>query len=329
MPNEFLQTSDIHIGESRKIPDYITRHTSVLWQILGHAQRDSLPLVIPGDLFHTKNPNFEERLLADRFIGECERSRVHTIITAGNHDHLYGAVTLLDGYKQYPLQYVKIVGWEPEVHRIGDVAFICISWGNKTKDQIRQIVLGLLPQTVGAKYRVCMVHECIVGSKFDNGIVSPKGSSLPKISDIDYWAVGDIHTHQLANLPNAFYAGAPLQFKFDDQECKGYLVVDLERPTKPAFYETSFRKLRIVERVADITDDAYYMVRGEIDEVLKGNKLDNVIRTGYQKAEKSTIAYRKLSITDGLPEFLALNGFDKDYQDFALKWVSESLLNEI
>jgi len=321
----FVQASDIHIGESRTLPNYLERHAPVLWQIQDRCIQERLPLILPGDVFHTKTPTFEERLLADRFFGRCEAEKIPTIVTPGNHDHLYGEVTLLDGYKHYPLTYVKIVTYKPEVAVIGDTAFICVGWGNYSKDDLEQIVRGFLPGVMQYKYRVALVHECIVGSRFDNGLVSPKGSSLPNISEITYWAVGDIHTFQPTNLPNGFYAGAPLQFRFDDQQTKGYLVVDLDHPTNPTFVPSQFRKLKTVDSVDQIIDDSYYMVRGGMDEVLKGNKLDNVLRTDYEFTEKTAISYTKLSITDGLPEFLALHGFDNQYQERAVKWVNKSL----
>ena len=101
--------------------------------------------------------------------------------------------------------------------------------------KIETIVKKKLPQIADKKYKVVLLHECIVGVKLDNGFIMPTGTKIPKIPEITYWAVGDIHNHQRTNVSNGWYAGAPAQFKFDDKEPKGLVVVNLEHPS---FWET-------------------------------------------------------------------------------------------
>lgn len=319
-----LQTSDIHVGECRSLPDYLDRHRSILSQIRKTAIERQLPLLVPGDLFHDTKTTFDEKFLVDWWIATLERDHVPTIITAGNHDHILGNKTQLDGYKHYPLKFVKIVTWEPEVHTIGNAGFICLSWRAYKTQDIKDVVENLLPQIENCQFKVVLLHECITGSEFDSGILAQSLCKLPDIPVIDYWAVGDIHKHQKANLPNSWYAGAPAQFKFNDVLKKGMIIVDLESPSNaPEFININVKPLKTVAAVKDITEDAYYKVKGDLQQVLEANKNINVIKTERSNIEYKPIEVEKIGPTQGLPEFLAQKGIDENWQKYAVNWVNE------
>ena len=319
---KFIQTSDIHVGECRSLEDYLSRHKSILQQITDFAVDTKLPLVIPGDIFHAKKTPHEEKFLVDWWFGDLDEKQIPTIITAGNHDHLYGEVTQLDGYQYHPYKYVKIVTWKPKVLTIGDIGFICISWGGYQTDQIEKIVRSKLPMIAQKKYKVVLLHECISGVTLDNGFIMPSGTKIPKIPEITYWAVGDIHNHQKTNVVNGYYAGAPAQFKFDDKLPKGLIVVDLEHPSlKPKFHPLKSKALKTVTSVTDIEDDSYYKIKGTLDEVIKANRENKVVKSELVKENEDVLEYDKLGIVDGLPEFLASKGIDPERQKKAVAWV--------
>lgn len=319
---KFIQTSDIHVGECRSLEGYLERHRSLLNQITAFAKEQNLPLIVPGDIFHTKKTTHEERFLVDQWFAELDRNKIFTIVTAGNHDHLYGEVTQLDGYAHHPYEKVQIVTWKPKVIYHGDTAFICISWGGYKTEEIEKIVRSKLPRVMEYKYRVVLLHECISGVTLDNGYMMPTGTKIPKIPEITYWAVGDIHNHQKTNVSNGYYAGAPAQFKFDDKLPKGLIVVDLEHPSRqPEFHPLKSKALKTVTCVEDIKDDCYYKIKGDFEEVIKANKVDQVVKSELVKTEKDVLEYEKLGIIDGLPEFLASKGLDQESQQRAVEWV--------
>jgi len=320
--SKFIQTSDIHVGECRSLDGYLERHRGVLQQITDIAVESRLPLIIPGDIFHTKTTTHLERFMVDEWFGELERNKVPTIITAGNHDHLWGEVTQLDGYAKLPFKYVQIVTWKPKTLVIGDVGYICLSWRNFKTKEIHDIVMKNLPLIQDSKYKVVLLHECISGVKLDNGYVMPTGTACPKIPQITYWAVGDIHNHQRTNLANGWYAGAPAQFKFDDKEPKGVIIVDLAHPSRePDFVPLVSKPLRTVTSVAEITDDAYYKIKGDLEEVIKANRESKVVKSEFVNTQEDVLEYEKIGIIDGLPEFLAEKGLEAEDQKKAVKWV--------
>lgn len=321
----FTQTSDIHIGECRAFEGYLERHQHVLEQVLDHAEKETKLLLMPGDLFHRKDTRYGEFMLAKWFILECERRGIFLILTSGNHDHLEGTKTQLDQLDGFPYKYTKIVSWEPEAISVGNIGLICIPWRDYTTAQIKEVVQGLLPALDGCQHKVVMLHEFIGGSIMDNGRIIPKGTKIPEVHGVNYWAVGDVHKQQMTNQTNAWYAGSPTQFKFDDSLEKGFFHVRLPFEDRPEFIRTSFKKLLKVASTEEMTEDAYYFVQGDIAEVLKGNDDNRVVRSEWVKHESREITIEQVGITEGLIEFLASKGVDQELQKEGIEWVEKIL----
>jgi DNA repair exonuclease SbcCD nuclease subunit len=324
--HEFIQTGDIHIGACRSFSDYLIRHKNVLIQIMDHAYNSGLPLLITGDLTDAKSTTYEERFLLDWWFCEIEKRKIPTVVITGNHDHLWGEVTQLDGLKYMPFNYIKIVTWHPDIHIIGDIGIICIPWRKYKTEEIKKVVTEKLPLIEHCSYRVVMLHECIAGAKNDSGRIIPTGTSIPNIPEITYWAVGDIHKSQPTNVSNGYYSGAPAQFKFDDQLSKGIIKIDLKRPSKePDFIPLNFKPMKTVSSVEEISDDAYYRLVGSYEEMIKANNEPMIVKTEYADSIEQTIVYEKFGICDGLPEFLAVKGLGEGMQRKAVEWISNLL----
>lgn len=317
----FIQTGDIHIGESRQIPNYLERHKKVLWEITERAHKAMLPLVIAGDLFHARTTTHEERILASSWLSDLDEKAIPTILIPGNHDHVRSDVTQIDLFRYYRFQHVRVVTWKPEVVILGDIGFICMGWQDYGTEEIERLVRYFLPQIIHLKYKVVVLHECILGSLLDNGLRLPKGTKLPIVPEITYWAVGDLHCYQTTNVDNGFYAGAPAQYTFGDIRKKGVLRVDLDNPTNPEFVPIYSKPLLKVRSVSEITEDAHYLVEGEFDAVLEANNHAQVVKTKCSDSVQDVMEYERLGLVDGLLEFLADKGIDQDYQKMGLDWV--------
>lgn len=325
--SKFIQTGDIHIGACRSLEGYIERHKGVLTQIMDTAYNRGLPLLITGDLTHSKTTTHEESFLLHWWFGEIEKRKIQTVVITGNHDHLNGEFTQLDAFKCMPFKYIKIVTWHPDIHIINDIGIICIPWRGYTTEEFKKVVAEKLPLVSQCKYRVVMCHECISGVKTDQGFVIIKGMALPKIVDIHYWAVGDIHNFQRTNVTNGYYSGSPTQFKFDDGLPKGILEVDLAHPSKePELIALTSKPLKTISTVDEITEDAYYKLVGGYEEVIKANKEQKVVMTDYDSSkERVSTDYIKVGILDGLSEFLAKKGIDEQLQKKGTDWVTTLL----
>jgi len=327
-----LQCGDIHIGESRKYKGYLERHRSVLFQILDEAEKRKLALLITGDLFHRQDTTLAEFVLALEWLYEIDRRKIPSIIIAGNHDHIKGETTQLDLFNPFfQSNYVTLVSWTPKSVIIGDMGVICIPWRGYTTSEIEVIVSDLLPSIQHCQYKVVMLHECIVGSRADNGMIMPKGTKIPNMPEIDYWAIGDIHTMQVTNVPNGWYSGTPAQFRIDDAPTKGLIEVDLAQPSAtPTFIPLVFKKIKVIKSVDEMTaEDAYYILNtSDLKEYVKANKDARVVESSWAKplpVEETAIDYQKVGITDGLVAFLADKGIADEYQNKALEWVANLL----
>lgn len=317
---KFVQASDIHIGECRSLPGYLERHRGILNSITSQALQNGCPLVIAGDIFHAKNTTPDEALVAFEWFSSIESHQIPTVVIPGNHDHLFGQRTQLDPFLHVPYKHIRVFGWEPGVWEYGDAGFICMGWQDYSTEGIEETVKSMIPKIENKKYKVVVFHECLVGSKFDNGHVIYKGSKIPTIPEVTYWAVGDIHARQGTNVPNGHYAGAPAMFKFNDVENKGVLLVDLENPNEPEFIEIHSKKLKVVTKLEEIQDDSYYSVQGNLDTILKANLDERVHQT--RRVEKlEPIGQEEFGLTDGLPEFLAEKGIEAPMQQKAVEWV--------
>lgn len=325
--SKFIQVGDIHIGACRSLEGYRERHKGLLNQILDITYNKGLPLLITGDLTHSKTTTHEESFLLHWFFGEIEKRKIPTVVITGNHDHLHGEFTQLDSLKCMPFKHIKIVTWHPDIHIINDIGIVCVPWRGYTTETFKKAVVEKLPLVAHCKYRVVMCHECISGVKTDEGFVILKGISLPRIPDVTYWAIGDIHKFQKTNLANGYYSGSPAQFKFDDSLPKGILEVDLEHPSKqPELISLVSKPLVTVSRVEDIREDAYYKLVGGYEEVIKANKEQKVVMTEYDTSkEKVSTDYIKVGILDGLSEFLAKKGIDETLQKRGTGWVTDLL----
>lgn len=314
----FLQVGDIHIGESRFLPEYVLRHRDVLSQIHTLAKQVGM-CIITGDLFHHKKVTTEERHLADWFLSEFEIQKIPTIMISGNHDLVHDQLTLLDGYSYYPWNFLKITT-KPARFEGTPLPIICLPYANHTKESVEQAVLDLC-KTPKEKV-VVVLHECCLDARFDNGFLATKGLILPDLRNVVYWAVGDIHVFQTATHPNSFYSGTPLQFGFADAEKKGVLIVDTDYPCDPQFVPLIFKPFKVVKSIKEIDDEAYYKIIADESSILKANQDPRVIQSEWDSGQEK-VDFDALSITDGLTDFLKNLGLEQDLVTDAHQWVEK------
>jgi DNA repair exonuclease SbcCD nuclease subunit len=326
--NSFIQTGDIHIGESRNYAGYLERHRDVLWQILDITEKNKSPLLISGDLFHRNDTKHDELKLAYDWLAEIEERKIPAVLTIGNHDHIEGTKTQLDPLMNMPFKYIKIVTWEPQVVEIGNIGIIALSWQDYTETQIEEIVTRLLPIIHESEHKIVMCHEFMYGSVMDNGKIIAKGEKLPRnLPQVNYWAVGDIHKHQPAGLPNAWYAGSPLQFKFDDVREKGVIKVNLPFLAKPEFIQLKFKPFIVVDSVDQMNEDAYYYLKADAQTVIDASKDKRIVRAEWTHKEQKAMSLSTVSITDGLTDILAGKGLAANWQQKGIEFVNKIVGN--
>ena len=76
------------------------------------------------------------------------------------------------------------------------------------------------------------------------------------------------------------------------------------------------------------TTSTYYLVKGDVEEVLKANDDPRVTRSEWVRPETEAVEYDKVGITDGLVDYLAEKGIEEDYQTKGLDWVQDTVDNK-
>lgn len=328
MTLRIIHTADWHIGASRNLPNYLKRQEDALEELVLKTKKYEPDLfIVTGDLFDSNTPKEEERCLIVSTLTNLlvQNPNMYMLIVGGNHDWDKQNNSMLDSidlsYKIVGSRF-KVVSRETELVRIKKSNFLCIPCEqNYTKKKLRKIVKKYHKGTEGDFY-VCM-HECF---KSFNDLGKQLGKeSLPKLSFVKCWMLGDIHKHQFL-LSNAWYSGSLLQVNFGEKPNKGFVLVENGEPKFVRIKSPT--KLVTINQGEEVPDDC--LVKYRITDVSSVNKCElpeNVVAFGsdIKQAEVDTSLFTD-DVTEGLAEFLASKfGYSKKMQRKSVDYINELL----
>lgn len=237
-----LHIADLHAG--KRIYDRISRKEDLLYaleQIKSICREEKVDvLLVAGDIFDRKAPDFESQHIIMEFFIELCTSGVHIVAIAGNHDsydfmkvqknlrkltsiHIFDrpvhslsdAVLQIDNLKiaclPYPDERV-LTNLNEERHR---------DYAQKVADYMR----ALAKQVEDARYRILLAHIMVdnarvAGSELRSSI-SPmyavKAESIPE--EFQYVALGHVHRNQRIEgvVPKVYYSGSLYQIDFSEK----------------------------------------------------------------------------------------------------------------
>lgn len=347
---KILHTSDLHIGKSRKLPNYLQRQQKMLDEILRIADEEKVDAVlVAGDIFDVKHIYPHER---DMFLtwvlrmqDWCQRNNAKTILIDGNHDLLTEGYTHLRflSILQRKLTHVEIVEITPKNVWLTDKIVVgCCPARYYDTEGLNSVVQVLYSKANGDLWKksgeygasekhpdlyfIAMVHECIMGSVNSTGWMADKGPKLDPSIPVDYWCLGDIHKMQKV-LPNAWYSGSPIQHDFGDADDKrGVLIVDTAQPTEPKFVELhGVTKLATLKEIPDIwPEDTLVRLEADAKTLAETALPATVVATKPIVNEQEAIdMLRNDDLLRELPEVLAEAGLTKPEQERAVEIVRE------
>lgn len=333
----FFHAADIHIGATRKIPDYLKRQEQMLDCIFQNAEKYNCDFVlIAGDIYEDFKLTSLEKDLFLRKIAQYNNKPI--VLINGQHDLVgpdYSLLSIVEDFSKLKyLTHVHIANMHPKVLNVLGWNIIAIPYNKKITTESMEQTVGDLLDTIEDKSKVLATfHGMVQGSYNDLGYTFSGGVILPLFDEISYWALGDIHKqHSVAK--NAYYAGSPIQHRFDEvDENRGGLVVDLVSDgdyavcvnVEPVYFD-GIKKLKVLELSDTVTtanvdfeDDCYYSVSYENGDALRDlpsnvittKKLVKPISYDYDKDLKhldfKTILYNEMS-----------NSYSKDVCDNAI-----------
>lgn len=325
MSLKIIHTADWHVGASRNLPNYLMRQENALNELVEKTKKYSPDVfVITGDIFDSNTPREEERCLIVSTLTNLlvQNPNMYLLIIGGNHDWDKQNNSMLDSidlsYKIAGTRF-KVVAKETELVSIKKSNFLCIPCEqNYTKKKLRKIVKRYHKGLDGDFY-VCM-HECF---KSFNDLGKQLGKeSLPKLSFVKCWMLGDIHKHQFL-LDNAWYSGSLLQTNFGEKPNKGFVLIEDGEPTFIRIKSPT--KLVTINQGDEVPDNC--LVKYKITDVSSINKCElpeNVVVFGSDiKPAKVDTSLFTDDITEGLSEFLATKfGYSKKMQRKAVDYIN-------
>lgn len=237
-----LHVADLHAG--KRLYDRISRKEDLLYaleQIKRICREEKVEvLLIAGDVFDKRNPDFESQEVILEFLTEINSFGLHTLLIAGNHDsydfmRIYKNLRKLANIHVFdrPSKNIKEVVFE-----YGELKVACLPYPDervithlheeKERSYAEKVALymkALANEVRDARYKILMAHLMldkaqIAGSELYYSVspsVAVKTDSIPE--DFDYVALGHVHRNQKVEgaVPKVYYAGSPYQIDFSEK----------------------------------------------------------------------------------------------------------------
>lgn len=334
-----LHAADLHVGDSRNLPDYLGRQRAMLaWLTRMAVEHRVAALLIAGDIFDAKHVLPRERDLFQEWLLDNDKAGRDngfvTVMINGNHDEIESGYTHLHGPKRLMERGVLTRTLIVELHAqclevVPGLQVACMPAAGYKGDELSTVVrafrktLDLRAEKSGQppRYFVCMAHEAIAGAVTETGGYRARGPAIDTSIDVTYWALGDIHKPYQQMAPNAWYSGSPIQHEFGDVSPeRGALLVDLEDPTnpRPLQIEGVVPLVTLYDRPERWPTDAIVRFEGTSEEISDINFPDNVVAfkplVEVENRARETVAIdlAGYAILEGLDEVLAEQSVPKE-----------------
>ena len=270
---KFLHLGDLHIGKSLGEFNLIEDQRFILDQILDVAQKKSVDAVlIAGDVYDKSIPSEDAVSLFDYFICKLADRKIKTFVISGNHDSderlnfgsslfetngLYISAKY-DGtlYKQELMdEYGKI-----NVYLLPFVKASLVKhfFPEEEIDSYDRAVCTVLDHAkINKKERnILVAHQFVAGRNEDPvmggsesaavqnvGLVEKIGTDCFK--DVDYVALGHIHSPQKVGREEVRYSGSPLKYSLSEAaNDKSFPIITLGKKGDVSIEIVKFKPLR-------------------------------------------------------------------------------------
>ena len=242
-----LHISDLHAG--KRLYDRINRNQDLIYaleQVKNICKEEKVEiLLIAGDIFDKRNPDFESQEIILEFLTEINSFGMHTLLIAGNHDsydfmRIYKNLRRLANIHVFDRPKRDI---REAIFEYKDVRIACLPYPdervltgleeNKERNYVESIaryMKALAKEVEGAEYKILMAHLMldkaqIAGSELYSSLLPKyaiRADSIPET--FDYVALGHIHKHQRIEeaVPKVYYSGSPYQIDFSEKNPKKF-----------------------------------------------------------------------------------------------------------
>ncbi|MCS7262636.1 MAG: exonuclease subunit SbcD [Aquificaceae bacterium] len=243
-----LHIADLHAG--KRLYDRISRNEDLLYaleQVKGICKENGVEvLLIAGDIFDKKSPDFESQGILLEFLTELNAMGLHILLIAGNHDS-YDFMRIYTNLRKLSNIHVfdrPAKNPADAVFHYGPLKVACLPYPDERAlthlkedkersyaEKLSQYMRVLAREVADAPYRIMLAHLMvdkakIAGSELQSS-VSPyyavKAETLPE--EFQYVALGHVHRPQrVEGAPTkAYYAGSLYQIDFSERGTEKYV----------------------------------------------------------------------------------------------------------
>ncbi len=243
-----LHIADLHAG--KRLYDKINRNEDLMYALeqvkrICKEERVSL-LLMAGDIFDKKSPDFESQGLMMEFLTEMNALGLQILLIAGNHDSydffkIYTNLKKLANIHVFDRPYANL---KEAIFQYDQLKVACLPYPDERvlthfdeerqrsyADKVAKYMSALAREVEDVRYRVLMAHLMvdraqIAGSELQSS-VSPyyaiKAETIP--DTFQYVALGHVHKNQRIEgvAPKVYYSGSLYQMDFSEKGAEKFV----------------------------------------------------------------------------------------------------------
>lgn len=268
---KLIHLSDLHIGKRVNEFSMAEDQKYILNQILEIIDREQPDcVVIAGDVYDKSIPSAEAVQILDDFLTRLAGRKIPTAMISGNHDSperlSFGAQLMKEsGIYVSPVYdgQVQSIGFADEYGEVRvyllpflKPATVRHVYEEETVESYQDAVetaISHLPFNTSCR-NVLVAHQFAAGaSRCESEEMSVGGIDQVDVSvfdDLDYVALGHIHSPQSAGRPAVRYCGTPLKYSFSEAgQQKSVSVVELFEKGRVEIREVPLTPLRDMRKI--------------------------------------------------------------------------------
>ncbi|MCS7171697.1 MAG: exonuclease subunit SbcD [Aquificaceae bacterium] len=239
---KLLHIADLHAG--KRLYERVNRNEDLsyaLEQVVRICKEEDVELLlIAGDVFDKKSPDFESQGMVLEFLAELNSMRLHTLLIAGNHDSydfmkIYKNLRKLANIHVFdrPTKHISETIFEYK-----DLKVACLPYPDERvithlheekersyAEKVAKYMKALAQEVKDARYRILLSHlmldkALITGSELPSTVgpyYAVRVDTIPE--EFHYAALGHVHRNQRVEgaVPKVYYSGSLYQIDFSER----------------------------------------------------------------------------------------------------------------
>ncbi len=239
---KLLHIADLHAG--KRLYDKVNRNEDLVYALqqvknICNEERIDL-LIVAGDIFDKRNPDFESQELIMEFLTEMNSLGLQILLIAGNHDS-YDFMKIYKNLRKLANIHVfdrPSTNLKEALFQYDQLKVACLPYPDERvlthfdeerqrsyAEKVADYMKALAREVEDTRYRVLVSHLMIdrakvAGSELQSSVSPYYAVRADTIPDtFQYVALGHVHRNQRieGTAPKVYYSGSPYQIDFSEK----------------------------------------------------------------------------------------------------------------